>query len=368
MTYLAGYSNESQRVHRSFFSERVSRTLGPYPNGSQGTHIWKSFMTDDHTPVELSWSWGAKDSTPAVRYAAEPISWEAGSALDPLNSKACLTCLGDTLPWAPTLDLKWYRHFLKALTWTPDYDCAKQAMSAHPPSKTFIAFDMEEDTMVVKYYFMPTLKATCSGKSNLELVEESILALPGDHSFAKSFGVITDFIRSFPLAQQPKVEILAVDCVDPSESRLKIYVRCNETTFDSMINAMTLGGRIPSFSDSTIDSLKELWCGCFSVEDTPEALSQPLGGTAHRTSGLLYYFEIKTGASKPTSKVYLPVRHYAKSDDQVAMGVSKFLQRRGKTLQGGVSYYEGLRKIWYVPLTSHHYYCLTVMNPAHTGI
>lgn len=346
MMKLAGYAEESQAVHSAFFSNSVAPSLGPYPLEGGSTDIWKSFMTDDHTPLELSWSWSDKKATPAVRYAAEPIGWLAGTASDPFNNKATKVCLGETLPWAPSLDLQWYRYFLKTLTTNGEHQ-AQHAMATDPPSQTFIAFDLEKYSMTVKYYFLPALKASSLGKSKLELVEEAIVGLPSHGpSFQPSLLILTDYIRSHDLRDQPQVEIFAVDCVDPMDSRLKIYIRSKETSFNSMVDVMTLGGRSPAFSENVRLSLAELWCQCFGIENTPEALSAPLKEKTHRTGGLLYYVELKASSPHPTSKVYLPVRHYGQDDDQIARGLSNFLTRRGKYLAGGLSYYEGVARLW----------------------
>ena len=39
------------------------------------------------------------------------------------------------------------------------------------------------------------------------------------------------------------VDILVIDCVDPSEYRIKIYIRSQKTNFASMLDVMTFGGQ-----------------------------------------------------------------------------------------------------------------------------
>ncbi|UKZ55819.1 hypothetical protein TrVGV298_009643 [Trichoderma virens] len=71
---------------------------------------------------------------------------------------------------------------------------------------------------------------------------------------------------------------------------------------------------------------------------------QPLLFKVHRTGGMLYYFELKANEALPKSKVYLPVRHYAQNDDQIAKGLSNYLEQRGKKLSEG-SYYHAVQKL-----------------------
>lgn len=354
MMRLAGYSDESQATHRHFFASRAAPSLGPHPDlvsrYDKGQNQWKSFMTDDHTPVELSWSWGAGDTTPAVRYAIEPIGWLAGTRQDPLNHREAAACLANTLPWALSLDFQWYRYFFKALTTHDADDITTAAKKNSPPSQSFIGFDLERDSMVVKYYFIPSLKAASLGQSRLDLVEKSILAMPGASGlFAPSLAVLTGYIRSFgDAASQLKVEIFAVDCVRPEDSRMKIYVRSADVTFRGLLQTMTLGGRLPELRGKMKGDLTELWHACFGHLSSEKDLQSPLSSAKahHRTGGLLYYFELRPGAALPTAKAYLPVRHYAQSDEQVAMGLSGFLEKRGKRLAGGASYYEGVTSLW----------------------
>ncbi|KAF5525942.1 4-O-dimethylallyl-L-tyrosine synthase [Colletotrichum aenigma] len=286
MMTMAGYDDGAKAIHRGFF----------------GTPRWESFMTDDHTPVELSWAWPDEQSTPTVRYSVEPIGWTAGSA----NEQAAASLLNRTRSYAQGLDLSWYRHFLR-----------NGAVSS---SQTFSAFDLENDgSTTVKSYFIPTVKASSLGISNLDLVEQAIQTLQplgpecSSTALMGQFSLLKDFILCHHPTEQPVVEIVAIDCVNPTDSRVKIYIRSKNTTFGSMIDVMSLGGRLPFLSDTVMSSLKELWVAVFGsgAEDNVGALSRPLPTIDHRTSGILYYLELKPGAPLPKPKVYLPVRHYA---------------------------------------------------------
>lgn len=55
MMDLAGYAKEAQRRSLLFYFLYIAPSLGRRTSrGGQPTG-WKSFMTDDPTPVELSW-------------------------------------------------------------------------------------------------------------------------------------------------------------------------------------------------------------------------------------------------------------------------------------------------------------------------
>jgi DMATS type aromatic prenyltransferase len=261
-----------------------------------------------------------------------------------MNTTEGNKCIQDAFPWSPNLDLQWYHHFFRRLVATSETTVTETApANSDAPSQIFIAFDLEEETMMVKFYFLPSWKAASLSDSNAALAVESILSLPGlTHGLKTSLGVMVSYISSFPAEFEPQVEIVAVDCLEPRQSRIKVYVRFQQTSFESMIDAMSLGGALPSFPPSILQDLKDLWCSCFGIDQT-SSLDENI---QHRTAGLLYYYELRENRPLPTSKVYLPVRHYASDDDQVARGVSDFLWKRGMTLKGGLSYYEGLSQLW----------------------
>ncbi|KXX80425.1 4-O-dimethylallyl-L-tyrosine synthase [Madurella mycetomatis] len=306
-------------------------------------------MTDNHTPLELSWSWSEKQGNPAVRYSVEPIGWAAGTGFDPLNTRATVELLAKTPLLAPTLDLSLYRHFLEALTVSAAAGQGRRedelTNSDGALSQTFIAFDLREHDMVVKYYFMPTLKARILGESSLELVQGAIKGLPNvGSSYQASLSALSDYINSHDESERPVVEIVGIDCVDPSKSRIKIYVRSQKADFASMLDAMTLGGRTTPLSEQARVGLAELWCAIFDLGSDTTVFRDPLPERKHRTAGLLYYLELKAGSPSPKAKVYLPVRHYARNDEQIARGLSDFLARRGKGLVGR-SYYDGVARL-----------------------
>lgn len=345
MLVMAGYPSHSESLHTKFFHESVARSLGPHPRGCGPPDSWKSFMTDDNTPVELSWCWSSKLETPTVRYSVEPIGPFAGKEVDPINTAASLRLLGDTLPLAPDLDLYLHRHFKGLLSSRNEPMKKKNQNPLAPQSQSFMAFDLLEASIVVKQYYLPGWRALAEGKTKLSIIEDSFQKLPSPaNGLMDSIDMFNEFIGSYPEQSKPAIEIVAIDCLDPSQSRLKIYVRSHLTTLESAIHMLSLGGNAPKTRDEE-DSLRELWCSVFGLNPDEYQDNQSLSEKEHRTSGILYYFELKRGTKVPKSKVYLPVRHYAQSDEQIARGLSDYLAHRNKKLATG-SYYEGVKKLW----------------------
>ena len=91
-----------------FYHSFVCPYLGQAPmTSSDGSTrpSWRSFMTDDFTPVELSWSWGVGHAPPAVRYSFEPIGPLAGTEVDPLNAHSATDFMNELKAFDPSLNL-----------------------------------------------------------------------------------------------------------------------------------------------------------------------------------------------------------------------------------------------------------------------
>ena len=81
----AKYQLEAQCDVLLFYFAFIAPELGPSLDLFGRFPRWKSFMTDDGTPLEMSWEWGLGDSPPTVRLSIEPIGLTAGTPQDPLN-------------------------------------------------------------------------------------------------------------------------------------------------------------------------------------------------------------------------------------------------------------------------------------------
>lgn len=166
LMHKAGYDLETRYSYIRFFLDCTISALGPSSNLSSGSSRWKSFMTDDHTPVELSWEWRHSGESPDIRYSIEPIGISAGRCADPFNLQATRHLIGQLQHTAPDIDLRWYSHFAERLL--PDaQDLGSQTgtmlrqSSTESPSTSFVAFDLRRKApMTVKAYFLPSRRAT----------------------------------------------------------------------------------------------------------------------------------------------------------------------------------------------------------------
>ncbi|KAI1085589.1 aromatic prenyltransferase, partial [Whalleya microplaca] len=190
----------------------------------------------------------------------------------------------------------------------------------------FYAFDLSAAATTAKVYFFPKLRARARNQSNLETLSQAIHEAPySTEDKLKAWSIFHDFSSEIG-NEALEHEMLSIDFIDPLESRLKLYFRSRETTFNSVINIMTLGGRIRNSKISQgLRDLRYLWNALFEVDIPPH---QPLGEVSHRTAGILYNVEFKLGDQFPVAKIYLPVRHYSRSDEVIIRALDDYFQYR----------------------------------------
>ena len=343
----AGYTVRSQCEHLVFYHFYVTPELGPVPNASRRLSQWKSFMTDSFTPIEMSWEWGLGIEAPVVRFSIEPIGFDAGTPIDPLNEHTTNRLVEYFRLMSPNTDLRWYRHFSNKLLaynrCSPDAEKV-QEMEGHK-SRSFVAFDFGKRGIMLKAYYIPTFKAQAINQSNLAVISQAIADLP--HCQASRFPAydfLLKYIQSSDEGSQLKAEIFSIDCVIPEKSRFKIYLRTQSTSFNSIRAIMTFDGVLAESNlDKGLEELEKLWK---LVLEPAQHLSpaDELYHRAHRTAGNLYYFEFRPGQLIPVPKLYIPVRHYGQDDHAIAEGLKTYLQSRGQDLLA-CKYVEALQSI-----------------------
>ncbi|KAJ3526647.1 hypothetical protein NM208_g11091 [Fusarium decemcellulare] len=313
----AGYSFQSQASILHHFSNLVAPHLGAAP--ILGQPQWKSFMTDNHTPVELSWDFHTGTSQPTIRYSIEPIGLDAGTASDPHNNKAATAFTRGALQTFPDTDTTLFKHFQTCFGqgWTKD------SPEGHR-STMFWAFDLKESATTNKAYFFPGVVAHTTNTSTLDVISDAINSAPECSTESlRSFDVFADFVEQHP-SLDLEIDMLALDLIHVSKSRLKIYFRDRRTNFHAVREIMSLGGQIQGQEFETgIQNLKRLWDALLRTHDVPDDASLPRRD--HRTAGILYNVEFRMNSVTPKVKVYIPVRHYAKSDLQIIGALKGFL-------------------------------------------
>ncbi|KAI5460734.1 aromatic prenyltransferase [Mariannaea sp. PMI_226] len=310
----SSYSHSAQVQILEFFICSLVPWLGGVDES--GVERWKSFMTDDYNPIELSWDWSTACKPPTIRLSLEPISEHAGTAKDPNNDHASEDFLDAILKVSPDRNMQWFHHFDAYF----NHGVGNPEGLSHG-SKIFWAFNLVEDDLAGKVYFSPLRRGISTDKTNLEVISEAIEAAPTcTPEGLTALYLFQDYVNEQKTKSALEVEALAIDLVDPSQSRLKIYFRSRETSFQSVRNIMSLGGRLinkhtEEHAEKGLQNLRRLWDSLFDQYGVPD--EAPLSESRHETAGILYYVDFHVGGKMPKVKIYLPVRHYAANDWQV---------------------------------------------------
>ena len=329
MLSQAGYSIHAQYSSLLFHQQMVIPSLGPRPSSQGAPHKWRSFMTDDFSPLEYSWSWDARGH-PKIRYSIEAIGPDAGTVVDPFNRAQTMVLINQLREALPETNWQWFHHFADTFHEDEDMDYrdVSHGRGCSNQSSIFLAFELDGLKVAVKAYFIP-IKSAQTGEAPLATVTQAIerLEYPGDSITAHKD--LHDFMLHNPSGTSLQIVGLSVDCVDPCKSRLKYYVRSPYTSFSSVCTVLTLDDKIHSVkAHNGLETLRKLWQLVFGLEDgfSPD---KELASKEHETAGILYNFDIRPGVSSPEPKIYLPVRHYGRSDQHIAQGITEFLRQHG---------------------------------------
>ncbi|PSN60587.1 dimethylallyl tryptophan synthase GliD1 [Corynespora cassiicola Philippines] len=347
----AGYAPEKQFEMLLFHYHWSVTYLGPRPVPGLAPK-WKSLLEPDGSPIEYSWKWNTASSEPDVRFTMEPINEFSGTALDPLNQQPSFELLHRLAEKLPSVDLTWVHHFYANCF---DHDKAKYAQekaSGVPiVTTTCLAFEFVREGLSLKSYFLPR-KLGQKGLLPLSDWETAIRQLDPEN---RALDALLDFLSTSPEGKKMNPLNLAVDDVHPSQSRMKFYLQTPSTSFASVREVMTMGGRIAGL-EKQLAELRELILAVTSLPadfaddaDVPveERYHPKVNGTIGEVpgqSGYLYYFDIRPGAEMPEIKFYTPVSRYGRDDGTLAEGLTGWMKSRGRDAycEGYLSMLRGL--------------------------
>ena len=347
LAHEAGYSPMAQIELLLFFRSIVSPKLGrfPHPCRLNACAQTRSILTYDGSPIEYSWKWNVSASDrPQIRLCVDPAG-HSSCASETVTGKLRATdgILAQLAQRLPYLDREWYYYFLDSLhigRWEngPLHDnaCLRQGRTPRLP----VAFEFTPKGIFAKVYF--TVPAAPDSMSSFNTIADAVRPICGKDTAA--LDECMAYFASDPVGTTFQPHVLAIDCVSPPKSRIKLYVVTPLTTFTSVISVITLGGRIP-VPQSSIDEMWALFRMVLSLDDNfsrDEELPvqnpfQP--SRAHREdyyNGLVYYFSLATRAQLPEVKLDIPVIRYGRSDENIAHGLQQFMisRQRGQYVDG----------------------------------
>lgn len=207
---IAGYDAHSQHVALVFYLQRIAHRLGP---ASLPSFAWKSFITDDYSPLEFSWTWNY-GAPPRVRYGIEPIGHFAGALNDPYNQATTDDLINELKGTNPDINFQVHDCLRTQLAMDSE-DAQISTGSSH-----MVAFEPWKSSVGMKIYYVwsdpgQRAKATAKFASAMDSLRVFGLQL-------KALTHLTEYIDANN-ARNPAghlhFEGVAIDCVRPLQVR-----------------------------------------------------------------------------------------------------------------------------------------------------
>ncbi|EJD49486.1 aromatic prenyltransferase [Auricularia subglabra TFB-10046 SS5] len=332
------YPADRREELADFLAQYVAPYFGPEPSRDPTTGrlvpAWKSFMTDDFTPLEPSWTWKGGKAQPLVKFSAEaiPLDSSAGagvrSALRMMDALAAAQ--GSHVHFDRDALLQVMDHLTSLVE--PAALPSHGAPGSTALSQVMLGFDLHHGATHTKAYLIPTLRALETGRSKLDVITDAVRTCGA--------GACWEHVLSY-LSSQPDADpfLLAIDCAPFEKARFKAYIRFPSTDVNRLLEHASLGGRIP-LSPKFVKAVRALWDRLSADSDDAglyRVASQTSGGTP-------MYFSVERHASLPTPKFYVPIRLLGWNDQRIAEVFGDWMAEYGNP-EAGRNYVQALQKL-----------------------
>ncbi|KAF6823673.1 tryptophan dimethylallyltransferase [Colletotrichum musicola] len=328
LTSADGYTPEEKADHLRVFRDVVVPSFGlPTPKAKI-----RPLLTYDGSTFEPSWNF-TKGDDGVIRYTFEPLGDNGGSVEDPFAGeigKAMIPILSQV---SSGVDMRWYEQILKKWFVTPEEATVARAnMPAFLKRvpQLFLAYDMKRSQRILKAYFFPVLKHFALNVTTEKLVFDMIHELePCGEALAKTAEKLQRYIAT---CKEPcRVEMMAIDCVDPAKARVKVYGRTTSNSRAVLADVLTLGGtQTDEATMKGVETAEKVW---HLLLDEPEGMAADQRKDAcdmqNLHKGICFAFELKQGEERIDIKAHLPWGQTARSDAQTIENFTQALKNVG---------------------------------------
>lgn len=321
------YTTEQKSKHMRILRDVVIPTLGPPPSKAKVA----PFLTSDGSPFEPSWNF--QQGLNMVRYSFEPLWDNAGTPENPFPGDLMPTLTPLLRYVADDVDLRWFDQIWDS--WYVRGQEARAAKARLPPHKSraplvFFGFDLKGAECHLKAYVFPILKHLATGISTEKLVFDQIRSLqPYGDAFHAPVTKLEKFISTYP--EGCSVEMVGIDCVNPSKARFKIYARTKANSKAVVGDVMTLGGaQTDEVSLKGVEQALKIWHLLLDEKDgLGDAQSKAPRDPRHQHVGICFVFELRPGEDRIDVKAHMPWWQTNKSDLQAAANFTQALSILG---------------------------------------
>ena len=343
----ADYDLDSLVRNLIFVRNNVVGWMGPKP-----PHDWKSYICDDHSPVEYSWSWNgswkSRGDKPKIRLVFEPNGPDSGSSSDPLNLYMVNEFMKE-VQHVTNVDFEIHDHFVKMLTCSLPHQTATmrgRVLPALHRSSMVVGIEFEDEgaTPTIKTYYMPLAKALETNQTQAKVVFDAIQSFNRTHRHQYlAFDELLKYISNDPLGSKAECEIVAIDCVETSKSRVKLYLRSQDTSWTGICQLMTLNGTLP-VSSQALERMREMWCSVLSIDITAFSNDLQMGQSHQEPDSGIFVCYYARPDEELRSKFFIPVKYYARDDEAVMEGLTRCIRRQDQTTVPYIDCYRNVVK------------------------
>ncbi|KAL5342758.1 aromatic prenyltransferase [Aspergillus crustosus] len=238
-------SVESQLRHLLLIHTAVTPFLGPYPGeNSTRKSTWRSCIAGgDGAPMDVSVNY-QQESKRTFRMNFEPIGAHAGMDDDPLNQHAARDVLSRLSQLQPGIDLTWYFQLEEQMILRSDSvsQYADTLLQFSDKTQVLFGLDLSEESVVVKAYFFPLIRATVTGADWMSIMFDSVRTLSGfTEGVHIELGAAENYLRSIRSNLLPEHSEVGFDCIGPAQSRIKIYAARKISSVKALYDFYTFG-------------------------------------------------------------------------------------------------------------------------------
>lgn len=335
LAYHGDYTPNQVQQHVQFFVHHVVPWLGLGPehdaasmNAPIGLYCprYKSSMTNDYTPFELSCCWRNYDQRgkPIVRYVVDiapsfPESCRSTSFENAIKAIETLrTIASDTNGHTSRLDIfpDLWTHITSTIMHY-ELDLHQSSCPICSPSTTFVGFDLVGSHTKVKFYWLlPSCQASSKLLVMLDHVFHSSSAINlefASPAFVDAWHTVRDYIASYPDTLRPRM--LSVDATRHPFPRVKFYTRCVLSTSkdsDAFESHLSLGGKV-TLPEHFVSTCRDVW---------RSLIASPRGADSDKPAYCLLFYEIGAAAATETiglsSKLYIMCGEIPRRDSFIA--------------------------------------------------
>ena len=324
------YTAKQQQDHLNWFRDIAVPSLGQRPSS---TYRLSSLLNWEGSPYRPSWNFSGSGSS-TVRLGFDPIGPQTGTDADPFGQRY----LERTNPVFaqssnPVADMTWFDEIASSMYLTPEEEAnlhAKWPAGQPRPPHHFLAWGCKGSEREFKPYFHPMLKAAATGRSVHQVTYDGARAVStlGDE-LKPTIDLLEDFHVSRADIMTPL--LVAVDCIEPVKSRLKIYAMAQSNAFNVMRDSMTLGGqKTDPETLRGVDCLESIY-HLLMGEKRPLSPSTTKKGwsTSKTHQATILSWEMKPGRLMPEVKIYLPMWQFAQSEAAIVDNMGEIFRGFG---------------------------------------